>query len=168
MKHYGLRLTRRSMPEYGDMGIFEDLVKFVEHQDHNGLYVAMFGINNKLLLRIYESILMGKLDKKSAQLMEKYRNKPLGSVKFDDLNRHSDRGDGAIVIDGSTNVINDHMAGRFIFPELVDDTARTGTGHASMATLSLFPLVTTYVCSAEKRRVREFRRGHLVKSYDKK
>jgi hypothetical protein len=146
--------------------VFDTLVNFVEHRDHNGLYLIKIDMNDNFLYRAYLTLLTGRLDPKNDTFLPKYKGRYIADVNFDDLNHHSDTADGAIALDYRGRVIDDHRAARLLLPELVSSEARSGTGHSSLATASLFPFVTGYVCSAEKRTVKKFRRGKVIKLYD--
>lgn len=152
-----------------DKRVFDALVGFVEHKDHKGLYVIKIGFSNRVLLRAYLNAITCKLDIKHDAFLQRYGGKGIWDIGYDDLDTHTDRSDGAVALDCYGNLFDDHRAVRMLLPGLVSEHARSGTGHLSMATASLMPGVTTYVCSAEKRRVRTFRKGHMVEglTYDK-
>ena len=88
-------------------------------------------------------------------------------VPYDALDRYSRTEDNAIAVTKEGFVMDDHRIGRFSIPEFVCEEARSGAGHIAMATLSLFPGVATYVCSAEKATVKKFRHGKIDKKYQK-
>jgi hypothetical protein len=164
---HGLRMYKTPRYDPGEIGIFESLLDFVRNE-HNGLYLIRFNLPQGRFLNAYRYILTGHLEREEGDggFLDKYAGVLLKKIPHEDLYHYSEKGDGAIALDEDGAVIDDLVVGHFVFPGLVSKEARKGTGHVSMALLSWFPGVTTYACSAEKRTIRKFRHGKVIKSYE--
>jgi hypothetical protein len=137
--------------------IFDALVGFVDrYQSHNGLYVLM-GDRQEITRVTF------RLNKKDRKFLETYGGRPLTDALHHSLKRYSTIGDGVIAVDPEGIVFDDHRSVRTAYPEQVDNEFLSGTGHVFLASASLNPAITAFVCSAEKGTVKAIKAGSSVK-----
>lgn len=158
------KLYDRLAPEPYPSIIYDTMIDFVKHWDHGGLYIAKIDIDDEAILNKYLSLVTCKAKKKNEKIL-KYRGFHINQIPYEELDDHSVIGDGAIIVNRKGVLIDDHRLGRFSFTELVCEEAATGAGHTGMATLSLWPRISTYVCSHEKKMVTKFVKGQIEKRW---
>lgn len=143
-----------------EANVFDVLVFFVESYDyHNGLYILK---HNKPGSNAINEVTF-KLKIKNDKFLPAYKDLYIGEVDVRDLKIHSDIADGAIALNYGGIIFDDHRYVKTAYPDDVCDDAKSGAGHIFLASASLHPDITAFVCSAEKGTVKAFKLGQLAR-----